>query len=177
MKAAKFLILAYVTLLILPSCFGADNDWATNELGGIENAAIIAKPLSVKAWRTVGSLELNSPSFTLDDLYRKSGEGNLVSTNLAAQLSKLLLDESSYPHYSGLVIPKGCLPEPAVVVAFSDGKKNVDVFFCFECAILIIKTDENPTKIGLQTDFDPSRDKLLQVMKKIFPKDQQIQSL
>ena len=72
MKAAHFLVLLIAAILIIPHCFGADSSWATNELGGIENATIIAKPVSVKAWRTVGSLELESPSFSIADLDRKS---------------------------------------------------------------------------------------------------------
>jgi hypothetical protein len=178
MKAAYFLIL-FIGTAIVCSCFAADDIWPTNELGGIENAAIVAKPVSVMAWRTVGSLELRSRSFgsfTPAHLYQKSGAGNLVSTNLASQLSNLLLDQTSYPHNDGLWA-KNCLPEPAVVVTFSNGKKNVDIFFCFECNILIVKTNEKVMTDGLQTDFDPGHAKILAVIKKIFPKDQQIQSL
>lgn len=180
MSATKLLILFSAIILTFSNCYGGDGNWATNQLGGVENATIIARPISVKAWRTVGSLELeNGNSFPSDsfitNLYRKSGSAILVSTNLAAQLSKVLLDEHSYPPLSQ--ISKSCFPEPGVVITFFDGKKNVDVFFCFECAILIIETDGKATAGGLQTDFDPSRTELVRIIKKIFPQDARIQSL
>ena len=99
----------------------------------------------------------------------------MVSTDLAMQLSKVLLNDHSYPHYNGTM--KDCAPEPGVVVTFSNEKKDVDIFFCFECAILIVKTDGKATSDGLQSDFDPSRAELVRIVKKIFPKDSQIQSL
>ncbi|MGH7952886.1 MAG: hypothetical protein ACREFE_13355 [Limisphaerales bacterium] len=83
MKAARFLILFSMTVLISANCFGdGATNWATNQLGGIENAAIIANPTSVKAWRTVGSLKSDSESLSPADFYRKSGDGKIVSTNL-----------------------------------------------------------------------------------------------
>jgi hypothetical protein len=54
--------------------------------GGDENVAIIANPISVKAWRTVGSLKTKSLR-RKDDYYLKSGEAILVSTDLAKQLT------------------------------------------------------------------------------------------
>jgi hypothetical protein len=179
MNAIRFSILLIAVALISANCFGDSvSNWATNQLGGIENATIIASPTSVKAWRTIGSLASPfSESFSPEDFYRKSGKGEIISTNLAAQLSKILLDENSYPHSEGsLPTPgKDCFPEPGVVITFSNGKKDVNIFFCFECAILIVNPDEK-TPNGLQTDFDPSRQKLLQIAKKIFPKDSKLQS-
>jgi hypothetical protein len=136
-----------------------------NGLGGTENAAIIAGPSSVKAWRTVGSMQPDSGSSA--DYYKKFGQAVLVSTNLAKRLSKVLLAEKSYFRANGM--NKACAPAPGVVVTFSNGKDEVDVFFCFECNILVVQ--------GMRSDFDPSRAKLLRIMKQIFPKDPQIQSL
>ena len=179
MKTIGFLILFNMAILISTNCFGdSTTNWATNQLGGIENAAIIANPTSVKAWRTVGSLKSDFESFSPEDFYRKSGNGKIVSTNLVEQLRKILLDENSYPHYDNSIpMPgKACLPEPGVVITFSNGKKDIDIFFCFECAILIVKTEGEANSSRLQTDFDPSRQKLLKIAKKIFPKDTKLQS-
>jgi hypothetical protein len=136
-----------------------------NGLGGTNNAAIIASPSTVKAWRTVGSMQPDSGSHP--DYFQKFGQAVLVSTNLAKRLSKVLLAEKSYFHSDGL--NKACAPIPGIVVTFSNGKDEVDVFFCFECNILVVQ--------GIRNDFDPSRAKLLRIMKQIFPKDLQIQSL
>ncbi len=141
--------------------------------GGDENVAIIANPISVKAWRTVGSLKTKSLR-RKDDYYLKSGEAILVSTDLAKQLSKVLLNEHSYGG------GKLCAPAPVVVVTFSNGKKDVNIYFCFECDILVVTTDGKSASDRFhlsQGAFDPSRTKLLRIVKKIFPKDPQIQSL
>jgi hypothetical protein len=134
-------------------------------LGGITNAAIIAAPSSVKAWRTIGSMEPDTGSYS--NYFQKFGQAVLVSTNLAKRLSKVLLAEKSY--FRSDDIKKACAPTPGVVLTFSNGKDEVNVFFCFECNILVVQ--------GMRNDFDPSRAKLLRIMKQIFPKDAQIQSL
>ena len=163
MNATKTLALFSAAILISFNCFGSD---ASNRFGGVENSAIVAKPVSVKAWRTVGSVK-SSPG----DYFEKFGNPIIVSTNLAAHLSKVLLNESSFENSSST--PKQCLLEPGIVVTFSSGKHDLDVFFCFECNVLVVKSETK--EIG--NSFDPSRVELVQIMKKIFPKDPQIQSL
>jgi hypothetical protein len=163
MKATKFLILFCATVLISSGC--SNSKQLASQFGGVENVTIITKPDSVNAWRTIGSL--NPRESRNKDFYKKTGVANLVTTDLAAQLSKILLDKHSYLQLGGTL--KLCLPEPGVVITFSNGKKDVDVFFCFECNILIAP--------GGSTDFDPCRPQLVRIMKQIFPKDPQIQSL
>lgn len=143
-----------------------------------ENVAIITNADSVKAWRTLGSVKREqyeykrehriNPGFSAEpeDYFVKSGEPVLVSTNLASQLSALLLDTNTL---SGGA--KRCGPEPGVVVTFSQGTRSVDLFFCFECEILVVNN------MNEQYDFDPGCPAILKIMKKIFPKDREIQSL
>lgn len=175
MKAKATVLFAAVFLILFKS-FGDDTNDVSNVFGGKAAAAIIANADSVKAWRTLGSIEIEQyghkyegKRFNINpaDLYRKSGKGILVSTNSAAELGRLLLDKNSYPP-PGL-FGKNCEPEPGVVVTFSQGNKGVDVFFWFECKILVVN--------NMQTDFDPSCAAFLKIIKNIFPNDRKIQSL
>jgi hypothetical protein len=148
---------------------------------GPTNIAIIAKPDSVRAWRSVGSLR---DSGHPEDYYEKSGNGVAVSEKRAKELSKLLLRDDSYPP---LPVPggppsaeKNCSPLPGVIVTFFKGNQSVNLFFCFDCDILQVNIDwKNPHRIPRPsiTDFDPSASKLARVMKNIFPNDPQIQAL
>lgn len=160
-------------------CCGDDRDndgtRVAGVFGGSGNVAIIANPDSVKAWRTLGSVEVEqwdrgkNVDFKYEDYYVKTGKPIVVSTNLAAQLSRLLLDKNTYPEPTGM--SKQCLPDPPVVVTFSKGDKSVDVFLCFGCKILIVNKMQN------QSDFDPGAEAILKVIKKIFPKDRKIRSI
>lgn len=140
--------------------------------------AIVAAPESVEAWRTVGSL--HSDTAVPNDYYKRSGKGILVSTNLAAALSKAILDSKTYPHFDGPIPGKDCFPEPGVAVRFTKGKRRIDFFVCFECNIVIMfdSPEKEPDLAqGAQADFDPGHNKLLQIVKRVFPKDRQIQAL
>jgi hypothetical protein len=154
--------------IVALECRGDESTIITNVFGGSENVAIVANADSVKAWRTLGSVraeERGPLPNDYPDYYRKTGEPVLVSTNLAGELSTLLLDKISYwtrPY-------KNCRPDPEVVVTFSQGNKSVDVFFCFECKTLVVNSE--PSYI------DPGSQLILQVIKKVFPNDRKIQSL
>lgn len=151
---------------------------------GAASAAIIAAPDSVRAWRTVGSLHPDSPNREPHDWYRKSGKGLLVTNALTAQLSKVLLDRKTYPPPlpAGVFTSgKNCMPMPGVVLAFTKGKSTLELYVCFECNIMTLyipgnEKDPHP-ETGGEVDFDPGHNNLLRVVKKIFLKDQQIQSL
>ena len=175
-----FILFAAAIFLAVFKCCGDDSDNDTTRVaavfGGSQNVAIIAHADSVKAWRTLGSVEADKPyqpgqnvDFKYQDYYLKTGKPILVSTNLAVKLSRLLLDKNTYPEPTGM--GKDCLPDPPVVVTFSKGGKSVDVFLCFGCKILIVN------KIQNQSDFDPGAEAILKVVKKIFPKDRKIQSI
>jgi hypothetical protein len=175
MKAIELLLVVVGLISFATSHLNAGE--MEDRFGGNEYVALIEAPTSVKAWRTVGSLK--SYSTDLKDFYRKSGKAKLVSTNLVVQLSKVLLDKTSYSHFGGP--GKECRPFPSVILTFSNGKRDLDLFFCFECKVLVVKAgaDDKGTPVELRggSDFDASYVKFARIMKKIFPKDTQIQSL
>jgi hypothetical protein len=162
MKAINFLVLTSIVLVPV-ICFAGDDA----KLFGDENAATIANPVSVKACQTVGSHTLSPPKY-----FEKSKDLLSVSTNLAKELSHVLLDEKSYEFSNGS-IPRGGLLQPVVAVTYSDGKREVDVFFDFECTVLVVKSQTK--EIG--NVFSPSRRQIVRIIKKIFPNDSEMQSL
>jgi hypothetical protein len=143
---------------------------------GISNSNLVRSSTSVMAWRTVGSF---SPSDSIADMmskrFSKSGAGAAVSSNLVAQLSKILLDERSYmsPEWHD-----NCIHTPDLVLTFSDGKKSLDVFFCLDCQVVMVKTGEGQPPITTDSLFaDGIPQKIILIMKRIFPKDHVIQAL
>ena len=85
-------------------------------------------------------------------------------------MSKLLIDPDTYLWN----VAKSCEFMPGVVLRLADAKTQVDVLICFSCDELEIYT--NGKRAGHE-DFDPRRADLLHVAKKLFPKDEKIQSL
>jgi len=160
---------------------GADGDVV---LGSPDASAIIAAPDSVKAWRTVGSL--NHENARPEDYYVKTGKGIMLSKSLSARIGKAVLEKDTYadPHEDPNELPrpgKACFPEPGVVLTFYKDNHFVDVYFCFQCNIMIVNSVWDPKKspelTGGQVDFDFGRAKLLRIIKDVFPKDKEIQSL
>jgi hypothetical protein len=86
------------------------------------------------------------------------------------QLAALLLDPRSYVWNEA----KGCDPLYGVRLEFKRKDETVDVIFCFECDILTVYHNG---VAGSGEDFDPIRPALVPLMKEIFPKDGEIQSL
>jgi len=161
MKAIKFLALTSFVLTSF-NCFGDDGA----KLFGIESASIIAESVSVKACRTVGSRTLSPPEY-----FEKARDSLNVSTNLARRLSQVLLNEKSYEFSNSST--GSCVLQPIVAITYSDGKRDVDVYFCFDCTVLVVKSQTK--EVGNR--FGPSRAELVQIIKEIFPDDSQIQSL
>jgi hypothetical protein len=162
MKTINLLVLTSIVLISF-NCLADDGA----KLFGDENAATIANPVFIKACRTVGSRTLSPPEY-----FEKSKDLLSVSTNLAKELSHVLLNEKSYEFSNGST-PRGCLLQPIVAVTYSDGKREVDVFFDFECTVLNVKSQ---TK-DIGNVFTPSRGQIVRIIKKIFPNDSEIQSL
>lgn len=94
-----------------------------------------------------------------------------VDAAASREIAKILLEPKSY--YRGA--PKACVPTPGVKLKFiGAGERTVWVYLCFECEMLFV--EEGKTSRG-GDDFDPAARALAALMKKLFPKDPEIQLL
>ena len=155
-------------------CCSAQAD-VSERFGGTNNTRLIASAPVVIAWRTAGSLQTNDYYGEL--LWKKSGAPMVVSTNLARELSLILLDERTYYDVgSGL---KNSLSWPCVMLTFSEGKSTLDLFFSFRDNSVAAKvgTEKFGLPLLVDSNFDPCRAKILAIIRKIFPEDAYIQAL
>jgi hypothetical protein len=146
--------------------------------GGITNLSLVAFPKTVTAWRTVGAFQ---PVQSQEDelkRFTKSGTGVLVPTDVFMQLTNILLNEHSYISRS---VADSCMHEPDLILTFSDGTRDLDLFFCIDCQIMLVKIGNGENGHPPNTvDSDLTRaaaPKLAHVIKQIFPKDDTIQRL
>lgn len=158
--------------LIVVNAAGVD---VSERFGGTNNTHLIASADVVFAWRTAGSLKTNDYYGEL--LWKKGGNPMMVSTNLARELSKVLLDEKTYYEVEGA--PKSTISWPSVMMNFTDGKTSLDLFFSFRDNSLAVKvgTEKFGSPLLVESNIDPSRAKILAIIKKIFPDDPYIQGL
>ena len=173
MRLPTFVSAGLVGLLLL-AVYPAHGD-VSERFGGTNNTRLVASAPTVIAWRTAGSLKTNDYYGEL--LWKKSGAPMVVSTNLARELSLILLDERTYYEVEGA--PKSTLSWPCVMMSFSDDKGALELFFSFRDNSIAAKVGAEKFGLPLLVDsnFDPSRAKILAIIKKIFPEDAYIQGL
>lgn len=92
-----------------------------------------------------------------------------LDVSTSRELVALLLNPKSYSDNL-----KPCEPMPGVKVRWKKEGQEVQVVFCFECSTLWFYSQEKQRD---QREFDPVEKKLIALMKRIFPKDDAIQSL
>jgi serine protease inhibitor len=134
--------------------------------GDKEAMNVVAKPTKVQAYR------LADDSFTkptVKDFKMKYGPV-AVDDALAKSMSQLLLDDKSYKWNTG----KNCDPSFGVRLEFIQGDKTTDVLICFDCDILGVYV--NGKSVG-EADFDNVHTPFAKLVKRMFPKDQEIQDL
>jgi len=86
-----------------------------------------------------------------------------VPTTIAADLRRILLDPNENLHDE---TAKGCVPRYGVRVRFVAGQDRVDVYFCFECAIMEFYFNDKP--VG-GNDFELAYRQLISDIRKIYP--------
>ena len=147
----------------------------SERFGGTNNTHLLASAPVIIAWRTAGSLQTNDYYGEL--LWKKSGPPMVVSTNLARELSFILLDERTYYAVEGA--PKNSLSWPCVMMSFTDGKTTLDLFFSFRDNSIAVKvgTEKYGLPLLVDSNIDPCRAKILAIIKKIFPEDAYLQAL
>jgi len=178
-KATQFMRLCIFLLTLSAVCLlGCRRDalGISDRFGGAKNVSLIASPQTVTAWRTIGSFTSITNSEDLLKHFNKSGAGVLVPPDLVMQLTNVLLDKRSY-----LNVADACIHVPDLVLTFSNGTNDLDLFFCLDCRVIMVKTGEGEKgQPPLTMDSDLAKtasSKLVHIMKKVFPKDDAIQSL
>ena len=95
-----------------------------------------------------------------------------VASSQFQALKDLLAAQSSYPW--GCV--NACFPNYGVLLTFRTDQRPVQIAICFECSMIGVFDGENPKHVNRQEAMN-IRNQLLAVVKTIFPKDAEIQSL
>jgi hypothetical protein len=129
-------------------------------------AAIVKSPATVTAYRLADSSTYREK---IAD-YKTVGDPVDVDAETTTKLAAVLLEPRGYLWD----LAKGCDPLYGVRLEFKRKDETVDVVFCFQCDILTVYHNG---VAGASEDFDPLRPALVPLMKTIFPKDGEIQSL
>ena len=126
----------------------------------------------VKRAERVEAFRLAPESFNKRSLaeYDIVGDPVPVSEADAEALAAILTDPATYK----FDIAKGCDPEYGVGVRFLAGNEKVTVLFCFECDILTVYRGD--AAVGGE-DFDPARGRLVALVQRVFPDDEELREL
>ena len=152
-------------LALLLLCGGCAGDARFNKVwSGLEST--ITSPTRVEAFRITAS----KPD--MDYLkWAETAGPILLDGPTSKELAGILLDSKGY--YRGP--PKACIPTPGVKLRFTPANgTTVWVYLCFECRILIVYEGQS---LRGSDDFDPAAPALAALVKKLFPKDPEIQAL
>jgi hypothetical protein len=155
-----------LVVLICASSLMAEDKSPLDGLFPPEVAALVKSPATVTAYR----LSEGSTYRAKVADYKTMGDPVDVDGETKKQLAEVLIDPRAYLWD----VAKGCDPLYGVRLEFKRKNETVDVVFCFECSILSVYRQGEAVA---SEDFDPIRPPLVAVMKKIFPKDGEIQSL
>ncbi|HET7624870.1 MAG TPA: hypothetical protein VFM25_06345, partial [Verrucomicrobiae bacterium] len=68
---------------------------------------------------------------------------------------------------------KMCSPNYGVRIRFIRPGKKLDVYLCFGCEILLVRTPDG----WKEENFDLGRPALVELLKQLFPKDEEIKKL
>jgi len=121
-----------------------------------------------------------------EDLLSSYARGSAapVSTSQASQLRKLFSNPRSYtwshvPDEHGLVSQKACLPDFGVLLTFRGADHFIQIALCFECDLFAVFVGDStdPRRVNKEEDFDLIRTQLIEIVRSLFPHDEQIQKL
>jgi hypothetical protein len=149
---------ALLPLLALAACSSRGDDIFGDTKGAVRS------PEKVRAFRLAKQQKPFAGAYSDWPL---DGAPVEVDPALAAELAKLLFDDASYRPKDAP--PKACIFNPGVRIDFTRGGVTAPLYLCFDCLQLV------GPKGG--ADFDPADRAFGAVVKKLFPKDPEIQSL
>lgn len=94
------------------------------------------------------------------------GEPRTSPGELAQDFRRILLDPNENVRYAGM--SKSCIPRYGVRVSFFAGQDRVDVYLCFECAIMATCLNGEPAG---ENNFELAYRQLISDIRKIYPDD------
>jgi len=177
-SVARAFVLCALLAVGATSCAGTDaagrSERAEALYGGAGNYDLVA---GNRRAGTISAFSIDSHKGATGDAgngeisgYAILGETASVSDVEAAALGRILGDDATYLFDS----QKGCIFSPGVVVRWERRRTTADVLFCFSCDELEIFV--NDELVGHE-DFDPRRGDILQIVKRLFPGEPEIQAL
>jgi hypothetical protein len=152
-------IIAPLTILALSACSPSRGDGIFGD-----SAGVVRSPERVLALRLAKQQRPFAGAYAD---WPADGAPVAVDPALAAELARLLFDDASYRPADAP--PKTCIFNPGVRIDFVRGASTAPLYLCFDCLQLV------GPKGG--ADFDPAARAFGAVVKKLFPKDPEIQSL
>ena len=114
----------------------------THEIFAAHNVALMRSCSEMSVMLIDGSVALDRVDhIEYCDEYPIVRDLGAVDKSQTSEFMDILLDTRSYDWSDGAV---GCILIPGVRVAFSDGRRRIDILFCFECEILTVYVDGDP---------------------------------
>jgi hypothetical protein len=163
--------LALLTIAIVACSMRAVTPRVVHLYGGDANWALIESPSKVTAFRLVRPgvrTYIRAPD-EMDGFEIASTPAPVDATS-AREVASILADDAIYDWDRA----KGCDFDPGVALRFAGSASAVDVLFCFKCNELAVYRDGQ--RVGGE-DFDRARPRLLAVMRRVFPGDDEIGKL
>ena len=157
--------------LTLAACTGCAGPSVESLYGGADGLAAIQTPERVTAYRVIrpGILKYIRAPEMIAGYEITSGPVD-VDAATAADLGAVLADDSIYDWERA----KGCEFEPGVALRFAKAGSDLDVLFCFSCDELA--AFRGTRRVGIE-DFDVARPRLLALVQRVFPGDEQLRAL
>ena len=140
----------------------------SQKFGGDTNLSLVASLVTVRAWRIIFTHQDDGPPKPIINRFTKPGPGVLISTNLVAQLTKILIDGHSYMPPD---VSDNCIHEPDLLLTFSDGRRTLDVLFCLDCAVMMVRPVEGRFETVDSLLTTPASMRLNQIISQAFPND------
>jgi hypothetical protein len=139
---------------------------------GVEVMALLSHPKKVEVFR-------------VDEETRQTwaqGKPKTLDKTSARKLSAILSNETQYEWDNGKPVMLGCIFRPAAAFRFRRGKKFLSVLACFRCNQVLFVPDGLPKEDKERPAFRVAwmvwlRPEVLQITKKAFPDDKEVQEI
>lgn len=162
---------AALALLILSAVACNRPDWRIAKLyGGPGSVELLTSPERVEAFRVDPMPAEPQPGESYLGHYRITAGPLDVPADARAELSSILADPDTYDFYRA----KDCKFLPAVGFRFHRQVSYLDVALCFSCDELMIFRQGRVVNLE---DFDDARPRLVALVKRLFPDDEDLQGL